>query len=142
MLRLTAGARALVLAAAVALLGIAASPSRAAFHLWALHEVYTNSSGALQFIELQDDFGGQNSTSGQQIDVFDGTTHHTFTLPSSLPGDTTNHNLLLGTAGLQGAGGPAPDFIIPNGFLFAGGATISFFGFNGGAYSSLPTDGV
>jgi hypothetical protein len=132
-------------AIAFALAVFAPIPARAAFHLWNIDEVYTNSSGTLQFIELTDSSGGQNFVNGQQIQVSNtgNTLTNTFTIPgSSLPGNTFNHSLLLGTAGIQAAGGPAPDYIIPNGFLFAAGGTISFWGSNGGAYTALPTDGL
>lgn len=132
------------LGAALLVIGsLVALPAQAAFHLWGINEVYTNSSGSLQFIELTDTFGGQPFTAGQQIQVSNvgNTLTNTFTVPSNTPNDTFNHSLLFGTAGLQAAGGPAPDFIIPNGFLFSAGGSISFFGFNSGAYTALPTDG-
>ncbi len=122
-----------------------ARPAQAAFHLWTLNEIYTNSSGSLQFIELKDPSGGQNFVGSQQISVSNvaGTLTHTFTLPNvTLSGSTLNHDLLFGTLAEQSAGGPTPDFIIPDGFLFSGGGTINFFGANSGAYTSLPTDGV
>lgn len=121
------------------------APGHAAFHFWNLSEVFTNSSGTLQFIELIGLADGQNIVGGQQIGVNNvaGTTTNTFTLPAgNLPPNTVNRNLLFGTAGLQAAGGPAPDYIIPNNFLFSGGGTINFFGQNSGPYSALPTDGV
>jgi hypothetical protein len=124
------------------------SPARAAFHLWSIQEVYTNSSGSLQFIELvdNDQFGGfQNFVNGQQINVSNAanTLTNTFTIPgSSLPGNTLDHMLLFGTAGIQAAGAPAPDYIIPDNFLFSGGGSISFFGANSGPYSALPTNGI
>jgi len=120
---------------------VAASPVQAAFHLWNLQEIYTDSSGSLQFIELFCPFSGQTFTSGQQISVSDGTTTHTFTITSNLSSDSANHAWLFGTATIHAAGAPTPDYIIPNNFLFSAGGTISFFGANGGAYSSLPTDG-
>jgi len=118
--------------------------ARAAYHLWSLREVYTDSSGNLQFIELSSPFGGQQFVGGQQMSIANvgGTVTHTFTIPSNLPGDTAIHSLLLGTSGIQAAGGPAPDYIIPTGFLFSGGGTISFWGQNSGSYSALTTDGV
>jgi hypothetical protein len=120
------------------------SPAQAAFHLWNIREIYTDTSGSLQFVELFCTFGSQQFVGGQQIRVANvgGSATHTFTIPSNLPGDTANHTFLLGTSGLQAAGGPVPDFIIPSNFLFSGGGTITFFGANGGAYTSLPTDGV
>ena len=117
------------------------SSAPAAFHLWTIREIYTDSTGNLQFIELFTASAGQTVVGGQPINVINGVTH-TFTLPGgSLAGSTAGHALLFGTAGLQAAGGPAPDYIIPNNFLFPAGGTISFFGANSGAYTALPTDG-
>ena len=130
------------LAAATILLS--ASSVQAGFHLWTLREVYTDNSGSLQFIEMFDPtFGGQQFVSGFTISVTDvgNTQTHNFTFPGNAPGDSFNHALLLGTAGLQAAGGPTPDFIIPNNFLFGAGGSISFFNASG-PYTALPTDGV
>lgn len=123
---------------------LCATSAPAAFHLWNIRELYTNSSGTVQFIEFFTTFGSQQFTNGQQISVTNlaGTQTNTFTLTSDLPGDSTNHAFIIGTAGLQAAGGPVPNFIIPNNFLFAGGGTISFFGSNGGSYGALPTNGT
>lgn len=132
-------------AAAGAALAVAASPAHAAFHLWSLHQVYTDSSGSLQFIELFTTFSGQTFVGGQSLTVTPagGGTAHTFTIPAgNLPSDSANHDLLFGTAGLHAAGAPTPDYIIPNNFLFPAGGTISFFGANSGAYTALPTDGT
>jgi hypothetical protein len=121
-----------------------AQSTRAAQHLWNLNEIYTNSSGTLQFIELATTSGNQQFTGGFQVNVTDvsNTTTHSFTVPSNLPSDSANHKFLLGTSGIAGAGGPTPDFIIPTGFLFSSGGTINFFGANSGAYTALPTDGI
>ena len=118
------------------------SPAQAGFHLWTLREVYTDVSGSLQFIEMVDNSGGQNFVGGHTITVqnIGATQTHTFTVPSNVSSSAGNA-LLFGTAGVQAAGGPVPNFIIPNNFLFAAGGTISFFGANSGAYAALPTDG-
>ncbi|HEV2971173.1 MAG TPA: autotransporter-associated beta strand repeat-containing protein [Pirellulales bacterium] len=120
-----------------------APTARAAFHLWNISELYTNSSGTLQFIELSTTASGQSFVGGHSIQITFGSTH-TFTIPSNLPTspDTTNREFLIGTAGIQAAGAPAPDFIMPNGFLFSGGGSIAFFGANSGTYTALPTDGT
>lgn len=118
------------------------SPAQAAFHLWNIREIYTDASGSLQFIELFCPASGQTFLDGQQIRVSSGGTTHTFSLSGNLNTDSLNHALLFATAGAQGAGAPAPNFTLPNGFLFAGGGTISFFGANGGTYTALPTDGT
>ena len=119
-------------------------PAHAGFHLWTLSEVYSNNSGTLQFIELNDPtFGSQQFVSGHQLTVSNigNTITNSFTFPSNLPGDSFNHHFLIGTAGIQAAGGPAPDYIVPNGFLFQAGGSISFFNASG-PYTALPTDGT
>jgi hypothetical protein len=68
---------------------------------------------------------------------------NTFTIPNvSLPGNTLNQFLLFGTSGIQAAGGPQPDFTLPNGFLFTAGGSINFFGSNSNTYPALPTNGL
>jgi hypothetical protein len=128
-----------------------ATRAQAAFHIWNIAQVYSNSSGTLQFIEMFTSTSGQQFVNGQSITVNNSTNtlHNTFTIPST-PNydaiDSANHFLLFGTAGLHAAGGPTPDFIIPNGFLFTGGGMISFFGTSGTTnnltYPALPTDGI
>jgi hypothetical protein len=121
---------------------LATQPAQAAFHLWSLQEIYSDSSGNLQFIELVDHSGGQNFVGGTTLSVANigNTITHNFTFPSNLPTDSFNHTMLLGTAGLAAAGGPTPDYIIPNNFLFTAGGAISFFQASG-SYTALPTDG-
>lgn len=132
-----------LIACAVCLATVSATPAKAAFHFWNLNEIYTNSSGTLQFIEFSTTFGGQQFVTGQQITIHNigDTIQNTFTIPSNLPSDSTNKKFLLGTAGLAAAGGPTPDYIIPSNFLFSAGGSITFFGANPGSYSALPTDG-
>jgi len=122
-----------------------ASSSQAAFHLWSVRELYTNLDGTQQFIEFVDAFGSQQFVGGQTIQVTDqaGTTTHTFTIPNDLPDESFNRAFLIATSGFAAApGAVAPDFIIPDGFLFAGGGTFDFFGLNSGTYNPLPTDGI
>ena len=121
------------------------TPAQGAFHLWSIREIYTDSSGTLQFIELFTSDFSQEFVGGQQIVVRNvgNTLQNTFTIPSNLPSGTANRSFLLGTAGIDPSGGPAPDFVIPNNFLFAGGGTINFFGTPGSvSYTALPTDGL
>ena len=119
------------------------NPAQAAYHFWSLREVYTDSSGSLQFIEFFCNSGGQQFVGNQQIHVSNvgGSITHTFTIPNDLPGDTLNRAFLIGTPGINAAGGPVPNYIMPANTLFAGGGTINFFGQNSGTYSALPTDG-
>jgi len=121
-----------------------AAPVRGAFHLWEIREIYTDASGTLQFVEFFTTSGFEQFVGGQQVVVRNvgNTLQNTFTIPSNLSGSTANRSFLLGTAGIDPAGGPAPDFVIPNNFLFANGGSISFFGVNSGSYTALPTDGA
>jgi hypothetical protein len=123
---------------------LSATSTKAAFHLWQLRELYSDSTGSLQFIELFTANGSQQFVGGQQISVSNigNTLTNTFTIPANLLSDSTNKSFLLGTAGLQAAGGPTPDYIIPSNFLFTGGGSIAFFGTNSGAYTALPTNGT
>src|SRR5204863_8117339 len=99
-------------AALVCAFSVAAAPANAAFHLWQIQEIYSNSSGTLQFIELFDSNGGQNFVGGQKITVFNvgKSQSNAFTLPAgTLPGSSLNHHLLFGTSGIKAAGAPTPD---------------------------------
>src|SRR5947199_10311040 len=100
---------------AVALLTVAvfAPRANAAFNLWNVNELYTNSSGTLQFIELQTSFSGNQFVGGEQIQVVSASVTHKFTVPSSQSTDSANKFLLFGTAGLHSAGRPTPDFLVP-----------------------------
>lgn len=120
---------------------LAAASVRGAFHLWNIREVYTDASGTRQFIEFFTTSANQQFVSGQQVRVSDGVTTRTFTIPSNLPASSANRAFLLGTAGIQPAGAPVPDYTIPDNFLFPNGGTITFFGANSGPYTALPTDG-
>ena len=124
---------------------IMSAPVQGAFHLWQIREIYTDASGTLQFIELFTSDFGQEFVGGQQVVSRNtgNTLQNTFTIPSNLPSGTANHSFLLGTAGIDPSGGPAPDFVIPNNFLFASGGTITFFGTPSSVtYAALPTDGL
>src|SRR5690242_1427198 len=65
-----------------------AAPVQAAFHLWTITEVYSDASGSLQFIELVDNFGFQQSVGGFTYQISDSgnTITHSYTFPNSLPG--------------------------------------------------------
>jgi len=120
------------------------SPARGAFHLWSLQELYSNASGTLQFIELVDQgVGGQEFVQNTTISVTNvgGTMTHMFTFPTNLPGNSFEKTFIIGTSGIQAAGGPVPDFVVPNGFLFTGGGSISYFQASG-PYTALPLDGL
>ncbi|HEX5130027.1 MAG TPA: hypothetical protein VFV90_09780, partial [Usitatibacter sp.] len=127
----------------LAALGLAgAIPAQSAFHLFAINELYSNADGSVQFIEMQALAGGQQFVQAQQITTSNGSgATRSFTFPSNLPGDTSGKTFLIGTQGFAALGVVTPDFVVPNGFLFQGGGTVTFAG---GAdvwnHPPLPTD--
>lgn len=122
------------------------SPAFAGAHTWRFSELFTNSSGTIQFVELRCISGsGENFVGGLQITT--GT--NTFTFPGNLVGSTLNKRLLLGTtafAALPGA--PTPDYTIPSSFFAPGGGfTIRYnpagnYDTNVITIGQLPTDGI
>ncbi len=137
--------RSLMCWAAVFVATMAFTPrAQALQHFWSLQEIYSNNTGTLQFIELQTAFGSQQFVGGFSINSSNigNTQTNMFTIPTNLPSDSANHTFLIATAGVQAAGGPAPDYIMPNGFLFTAGGTLNFFGTNSGPYTALPIDGT
>jgi hypothetical protein len=127
----------------VACLGIVAlltsvQNAQAIFHLWEIQEVFSNSDGTVQFIELFTTFNTQQSTSGQTIT----TNAKMFVFPSNSPAPTANHHLLLATAGFGSLpGGVTPNFTIPGNFFSPQGDTITFIGADTVTFASLPTNG-
>ena len=59
-------------------LALAALPAFAAFHLWAINEIYSNADGTVQFIELTALAGGQQFTSGHSLLASSGGVTHTY----------------------------------------------------------------
>src|SRR5262245_35768784 len=91
-----------------------ATPARAASHLWIFSEIFSNASGTIQFIEMEECCGADNETFLAQKWVKSVGTNKQFTFPANLPctNCTAHKHLLLATqsfADLPGA--PAPDYI-------------------------------
>lgn len=115
-------------------------------HTWRFSELYSNSSGTIQFVELfVGNFAFETGLNGLQITT--GT--NTFTFPGNLTGPTTNKRLLLATSAFAALpGSPTPDYIIPaNFFPPGGGFTIRYnppgnYDTNIVAIGAIPTDGV
>ena len=132
-------ARSLV-AAAIAL----ASSAQASFHFFDIQEIYSNSAGTVQFIELFTTFGGQQSLSGHSVTFqLNGVSQTPLNL-SNLPADTTNKTFLVGTSNLTTLYGVTPDFVIPANFFTAG--ANNFINFAEGTdrvnLTLLPTNGT
>ena len=126
---------------AIALL-VSADIARAAFHLWQVNEVFSNADGTVQFIELVALAGGQQFLAGHAITSSQGATTNSFTFPSNLPGDTAGKTFLIGTNGFAALGQVAPDYVVPNGFLFTSNGSVSFAGVDTVSWTALPVDGT
>ncbi|MEP7154396.1 MAG: fibronectin type III domain-containing protein [Betaproteobacteria bacterium] len=125
------------------LLLFSSAVSHAAFHIVQINEVYSNASGTVQFIEIQMLAAGQNQFAGQMITSAQGATTHSFTFPSALANANNGDTVLIATqsyAALPGV--PAPDFIVPDNFIFTSNVTVNFAGVDFVTYATLPTDGV
>jgi hypothetical protein len=146
--------------ALLAVLGAASGTANANFHLWLIKQLYSNADGTVQYIQLQAYASQQQFLSNHTITVTQGSTTHSFTLRTDLPGDTattsmddygygyympmaTYKSMVIATQGFANMGLLTPDYIVPNGFLFTAGTAIVNWGEGSDTfpYSSLPTDG-
>lgn len=130
---------------AAAVLGMAfwcTGPAQASFHLWRIDEIFSDASGAVQFIELAVAQSGEQFVGGRGITATQGMASHTFTFPNNLPGDSANHHFLIGTQSFANLGVVSPDFIVPDGFLFLPSGSINYADVDMLTYPALPNDGV
>ena len=113
------------------------------FHLWKIDEIYSNADGTVQFIELSNAANGEQFVDGVSItDTANGVTN-TFTIAGNLPGSATaGTHFLIATQGFANLGIVTPDYIIPAGFVFTGGGTIDYAGYDTVTYGALPSDGT
>jgi len=128
-----------ILTAAVAV------PVGASFHTFQINEIYSNTDGSIQYVELKEGFGanGQQFLAGHSIAASQGASTHTFVFPADLPSAiTANKSFLIATPGFAALGIVAPDYIMPAGFLFVGGGTVDYAGVDILTSGTLPTDGV
>ncbi|HXS51781.1 MAG TPA: hypothetical protein VN782_04560 [Usitatibacter sp.] len=133
---------------------------QASYHLWTITQLYSNADGSVQFIELQALAGGEEFLAGHTIVSAQGGSSHSFMFPANLPGDTattmtegggyygggsmttTYRTMLIATQGFAALNGVRPDYVVPNGFLFTSGGTLTYGeGADVMTYGALPTDG-
>jgi len=120
-------------------------PALGGSHLWRFHEVFSNADGTVQFIEMKEccGFSAERGLTFKWVEAVNSERRYTF--ESDLSGNTARKFLLLATQGFAALpGAPAPDFIIPDGFLPLGGDTLEYWLYTCAAwtYGPLPTDGV
>ena len=98
---------------------VLAGPAIAGSHLWDLVEIYSNSDGTIQYIELQEMEGAGTEWHLNGKTVTSDQTGSLFTFPEDLPpGSTANKHLLLGTAAYAAIPGAVqPDYLINENFI-------------------------
>lgn len=127
----------------LSVVALAALPASASFHLWAMQELYSNADGSVQFLELGALTGGQEFVANHTVAASSGGVTHTFTLPNNLSGDSSGRKMLIATQGFAALGLVTPDFVVPNGFFFVGGGTVTWAeGADVWSYGALPTNGT
>lgn len=115
------------------------------YHLYRISEIYSNSNGLIQFIELAvDAHDNESFWQGEEMMVMQGDQTHIYEFPNDLPNrNTANTSVLLATQGFANLGIVTPDFIIPDNFLFtSGSAEIHFEHVDMVSYTSIPLDGI
>ncbi len=138
-------------------LGCAAREAGATYHMWRIDQLYSNGDGSVQFVVVTALSAGQQFIQGHTLTSSQGGATHSFTFPSNLPGDsatvigggyyggemTTDYrSFLIGTQGFAALHLVTPDYVVPNGFLFTGNASVSYGeGVDVFSYAGLPTDG-
>lgn len=114
----------------------------ASFHEWRINEIYSNADGKVQFVELTCPKSGENSLAGQRLYCRQGTRTNVFVFPSDIIGNTLNKRLLLATTRFSSQpGAVAPNYTLPNNFLFGTNGRVNFANVDALVYTNLPADG-
>ena len=117
-----------IFAAAVVL---ASTAAHASFHLWVFDQIYSDASGTVQYVQFSTTSAGQELMTLTSLQATLGMATNSFPFPSDLPitaGSTTNKKFIVATQGFVNLGILAPDYVVPNGFLFKPSGTITLVG--------------
>ena len=117
----------------------------AGIHTWDVNEVFSNSDGTIQFVELWESAGGADETGVGNGTITSAANSFAFG-QGAVTGSTANKFYLLATQGFADLpGAPTPDAIIPVGsvpFFNQAGGTVAFLSFDSWAFGSVPTNGT
>lgn len=109
---------------------MSAVPAQAAFHLFRIDQVYSNSDGEVQYVVLREATGsnGENLWSGQALVSTNAAGQKkTFTFPRNLSSSSTaSRSVLVATQGFAALNLVTPDFIIPARFIPTAGGTLDY----------------
>ncbi len=97
------------------------------FHLWKINEVFSNSDGTIQYLELVTASANEQLLSGHTV-VSSGPDVATaeFTFNEDLAGSTAGRTVLLATQRFGLLTGVEPDYVIPDGFIATREGTLNF----------------
>lgn len=129
------------IAVPVVLLSISA-PVLAGHHQWDISEVFSNSDGTIQFVEI---FGIADNEQGLNGFGLTSNSGGSFTFNANLPSSSTaNTWTLVATSGFAALpAAPAPDYVLPDNFFDASGDTIVYAGgADSWAFGAVPINGV
>jgi len=113
------------------------------FHLFHIAELFSNADGSVQFIEFVGDANDERFWAGHSLISTNGAVTHSFEFPANLPSSSTaGRSVLEATQGFAALGLVNPDYIVPNGFLFTAGGTVSVPGMDQVVHGALPTTGT
>ena len=135
------------LALAACTLLVTAALALAGGHTWKVNELFSDSTGTIQYVGLRECCGGNGETGVPGHSILSVARNYAITGPS-LPPTTGFKTLLFATPAFAALSGvPAPDYIFPAGmvpFIATGGDTIQYFPGNSVTFGAgaLPTDGV
>lgn len=110
-------------------------------HKWEIAEVFSSADGTVQFIELSNTSKDEHLLAGHLLTTASGSV---LNFPNNLPSSNTeNRRVLIATAAFAAVpGAPAPDYLIPAGFLRTTGDTLTYVpGPDSLVFTSLPGDG-
>jgi len=109
--------RRIALTVSTAILIGANLPISAQSQNWSITELFTNSDGQIQYIELSSASANQGGLSGISLISSSAQGEAEFNFDDDLNGDTAGASLLLATDDFANLTGLTPDFILPNGFI-------------------------
>jgi len=129
-----------------AVLGICALPAQAAFHLFRIDQVYSNSDGSVQFVVLREMTGTNNENKWNGLPLVATNRFGVpkqLNFPSDIAAQTASRSVLVATPGFAALGLVTPDFTIPPRFIPIDGGTLDFAnGVDIMTLPVLPIDGV
>ncbi len=93
---------------------------------WQLSAIYSNTDGAVQYIEMTSLGADQGRLKNQTLKSYSSGSVDNFIFNENLIGETAGMSLLLATSGFYKLTGLQPDYIIPDRFISVAGGRLEF----------------